>query len=213
MSDITCYCVVTVTSFLIFQDAIQCIVTQYSRGFKMRWEQLKKQLSNNNKRLKKLKTTFATPAHNHAKRKTIIAAVCILTLIALITAIEDFGSIKSVVKADSVIGIGVGIYWDKDCTNTTSALNWGFIDPNSTNNLTIYIRNEGNSAVSLRLNSSNWTPSNASNYMSLSWNYSGQVLKTNEVIPIKLTLTVSPTICDIQDFSLQTIITSVDEPS
>ena len=188
-------------------------MTQYYGCFDVIWEHLKKQLNKNNERLKKIRTSCAIPAHNHVKRKTIIAAICVLTLIALIASIEDFGSIKSVVKADSVIGIGVGIYWDKDCTNATSSLSWGSIDPNSNNNLTIYIRNEGNSAVTLRLSASNWSPSNASSYMSLSWNYTGQVLKTNEVLPIKLTLTISPTIYDIIDFSLQTTITSVSELS
>lgn len=160
-----------------------------------------------------LKTSCAIPAHNHVKRKIIIAVICVLTLIALIVSIKDFGSINSVVKADSVIGIGVGIYWDKDCTNATSSLSWGSIDPNSNNNLTIFIRNEGNSAITLRLSTSNWTPSNASSYISLSWNYTGQVLNTKEVIPIKLTLTVSSTIYDIIDFSLQTTITSVSDQS
>ena len=130
---------------------------------------------------------------------------------ALITIIPNFSPAKSIVKADSVIGIGVGIYWDKDCTNTTRSLNFRIIDANSNNDLTMYVRNEGNSAVSLMLGASNWTPPNASSYMSLSWNYSGQILKTNEVIPIKITLTVSSTICDITDFSLQTIITTVGE--
>jgi hypothetical protein len=177
----------------------------------MLWKHPKKPHRNTNKRLISLKAHFATPARNHVKRKILFATICILTLMALITVIEDLGPVKSIVKADSIIGIGVGIYWDKDCTNTTRCLNWGLIEPNSNKNLTLYLRNEGNSDVSLRLGASNWTPSNASSYMSLSWNYSGQILKTNELIPIKLTLRVSPTIADITDFSLETIITTVGQ--
>ena len=118
----------------------------------MFWEHLKKTLSKNNKRLINLKASIAIPAHNLIKRKTIFAAICILILITLITVIEDFSPAKSVVKADSVIGIGVGIYWNNACTNITRSLNWGFIDPNSSNNLTIYVRNEDNLVVSLWLN-------------------------------------------------------------
>jgi hypothetical protein len=206
-----CCCVIAVTSFLIFQDNIQYIMTQYCQGFRTIQEQMKKSLSNIKKRLRSLKAHIGTSTCNQVKRKTMFAAICILTLITLVTFIDDFGPTKSVVKADSVIGIGVGIYWDTTCTNITSSLKWGFIDPNSNNNLTINVRNEYNSAVSLRLTSANWNPSNTSNYMSLSWNYSGQILKPNEVIPLKLTLTVSPTICDITDFSLETIITTVGE--
>jgi hypothetical protein len=185
-------------------------MTQYCRRFSAFWDYLSKSLSIINAQLKNLQASFASPAHNNIKRKTIFAAICILTLLALITVNVDFGPGNSVVKADSVVGIGVGIYWDSACTNITRSLNWGFIDPNSNNNLTIYVRNEGNSAESLQLTSANWIPSNASNFISLSWNYSGQILKPNEVIPIKLTLTVSPIICDITDFTVETIITTFE---
>lgn len=106
-------------------------------------------------------------------------------------------------------GIGAGIYWDEACTNRTISLNWGVIEVGSSSNLTVYVRNEYSSAVSLRVEASNWTPSAASNYMSLNWNYTGQVLSTNEVIAVELTLTVHPTIIDITDFSFETIITTV----
>ncbi len=175
----------------------------------MFWEYFKKQPIATNKRLTSLKAHLVKPIHHHIKRKAITASICILTLIALIT-IGYFGPIKSFAKADSVLGIGVGIYWNKDCTNTTHSLNWGFIDPNSCNNLTIFVRNEGNSASSLQLTTLNWTPANASSYISLSWNYSGQILRQNEIIPVRLTLTVSPTIIDITDFSFETIITTFE---
>lgn len=163
-----------------------------------------------NKRITGPKARFSKPTHHNFKRKTVLATICILTLISLIIFIGAFGPVNSFAKADSVLGIGVGIYWNKDCTNTTHSLNWGFMDPNSRNNLTIFIRNEGNSAASLRLTTSNWNPINASSYMPLSWNYSGQIIKPNEVIPIKLTLTVSPTIIDITNFSFETIITTFE---
>ncbi len=186
-------------------------MTQYYIGFQNTMEHHNKPAINIKKRLRNLKAPIAKPNHNNIKRKTIFATICILTLMTLITVTEDLGHFKSGVKADPVTGVGVGVYWDSSCTNTTCSLNWGDISPNSKNNLTIYVRNEGNSAVSLRLTTANWTPTNASSYMSLNWNYSGQNLKTNEVIPIKLTLTVSPSISDITDFSLGTIITSVEE--
>jgi hypothetical protein len=165
----------------------------------MFWQYFKKPTSFIKTQIKILKKSFAISVHNNVKRKTIFATICILTLLSLTTFIEDFSPGISIVKADSVIGIGVGIYWDKDCTNITHSLNWGFIDPNSNNNLTVYVRNEGNSVVSLGLTTANWIPPTAPSYISLIWNYSGQNLKTNEVIPIKLTLTVSPTIIDITD--------------
>jgi hypothetical protein len=104
----------------------------------------------------------------------------------------------------------VGIYWDQACTNKTLSLKWENINAGSANILTVYIRNEFNSAASLWLGTSKWTPSTSSDYISLNWNYSGQVLSIDQVIPLKLTLTVSPTIREITDFSFNTIITTIE---
>ena len=141
----------------------------------MLWEELKKPLNMINKQLVTLKVPLHITIGKDVRRKTIFAAICILIVIALIVAIEDFSSANSVAYADSVKGIGAGIYWDEACTNRTLSLNWGVIEVGSSSNLTVYVRNEYSSAVSLRLEASNWTPSTASNYMSLNWNYTGQV--------------------------------------
>jgi hypothetical protein len=85
----------------------------------------------------------------------------------------------------------------------------GQLEAGSSNNLKVYVRNEGNSAVSLLLNTSNWIPSTTSGYITLNWNYANQVLKTNEVLPIELTLTISPTIEGTTDFRFVTTVTAI----
>jgi len=70
----------------------------------------------------------------------------------------------------------------------------------------IYVRNEAESAVSLWLATSNWTPLAALSYMTLIWTYSGRILNADEVIPMKLILDVSPTISGITDFSFDIVI-------
>jgi len=145
------------------------------------------------------------------QRKAIFTAICILTIIILGAIIQAFGSITAVAHAGSVEGLGAGIYWDQACTNRTLSLNWGFIETGSNNTLTVYIRNERNSAVSLWLRTSNWAPSASADFMSLNWNYSGQVLNADQVIPLELTLTVYPTISEITVFTFDTIITTTNE--
>jgi hypothetical protein len=157
------------------------------------------------------KVTFAQPHRSNFNRKTLLATVCLLMIVVLGAAIGDFGSSKSVVQANSVMAIGAGIYWDQACTNGTLSLNWGIIDSSSSNNLTVYVRNECNSAVTLELNTSTWTPSAASRYISLNWNYTGQILKSGEVIPIELTLKVDSAIVDITNFSFETTITAIQQ--
>ena len=142
----------------------------------------------------------------------MLAEICTLAIVVFgIISIGLSGSIKTIVYADSVNGLGVGIYWNQACTNRTLSLNWGPIEAGSNKTLTIYIKNEGNLAALLSLETSNWTPSTSTDYMSLHWNYSGQVLSVSQVIPLELTLTVCPTISGVTDFSFNTVITATEQ--
>jgi hypothetical protein len=154
-----------------------------------------------------LRVLLAVPPGIYLGKKAIFTVLSIFIIVILVAFQGIFGSNEILVHADSVKGIGVGIYWDQTCKNETLSFNWERMHAGSANNLTVYIRNEVNSAASLSLGTSNWTPSASSNYISLNWNYSGQVLRVDQVIPLELTLTVSPTIIEITDFSFNTIIT------
>lgn len=116
---------------------------------------------------------------------------------------------KTVSSGGSVKGVGVGIYWDNACTNTVSSINWGVLDPGSNKNVTVYIRNEGNAPATLSETTQSWSPSTASSYLALNWNYAGQTMSVNQVLQVKLTLTVSPTISAIAGFSFDITITAM----
>jgi hypothetical protein len=168
---------------------------------------LKKAPDKFNKEGVNLKAQRVISTGNHARRKVILAAICLLTVFVFGTVIVTVSN-SNFVHASSVNGVGVGIYWDPACTNSTLSLNLGNIEAGSNNTLTLYIRNEMSSEVSLSLNTINYTPSSSSNYISLNWNYSGQVLSPGQVIPLELTLTVLPNIIGISNFSFNTIITA-----
>jgi hypothetical protein len=108
-----------------------------------------------------------------------------------------------------VKGIRIGIYWNVACTNRASSINWGIIDPGSNKTVTVYIRNEGRAAATLSEAVQNWNPSTVSSYVTLDWNYSGQTLRVNQVVPIKLTLAVLPTVSGITNFSFDATITAI----
>jgi hypothetical protein len=122
-----------------------------------------------------------------------------LSAVQVNRTISNIGSIK---------GVGVGVYWNRACTNRTSSANWGVIDPGTSKTLTVYVKNEGNAATTLSMATQNWNPSTASSYLTLSWNYTGQTLSVNQVLQIRLTLTVSSTISGITSFSFDIIITA-----
>lgn len=115
---------------------------------------------------------------------------------------------KTVSNTGSVTGVGVGVYSDQACTSAVSSISWGMIDPGSNSNRTVYIRNDGNAAATLSLTTSNWNPTTASSYMTLTWNYGGQSLNPNQVVQVRLTLAVSSSVNGITNFSFDITITA-----
>ena len=113
---------------------------------------------------------------------------------------------RTITNAGSVKTIGVGVYWDQAMTNPVSSISWGSIEPGSNVNKTVYIRNEGNAPATLSMTTSNWNPSSASSYMTLSWNYGGQTLAVNEVRQVIFTLAVSSSVTGVTSFSFDITI-------
>jgi len=107
----------------------------------------------------------------------------------------------------SVKAIGVGVYWDSSCSNQVTSINWGTVQPGSTKNMNVYIKNEGNAPETLSLETQNWSPAIASTYISLTWDYNGQVINVGGVIQVKLTLSVLNAIEGVTNFSFDIVIT------
>ena len=101
---------------------------------------------------------------------------------------------------------GVGVYWDQNCTSSVHSFDWGIVEPDSLKNATVFVRNEGNGASSLFLAADNWSTSNASDFISLNWDYSGYTLLPNQVTKVVLTLFIASNIEGVKDFTFDIII-------
>jgi hypothetical protein len=131
----------------------------------------------------------------------------LLSIVALIVLASGFmQSSVRIVGRGTVKAVGVGVFWDSNCTSPVSFIDWGMVEPGSMNNVTVYVRNEGNVAASISLTTDNWNPSNASDYLALSWNYDSRQLNPLEVAQVTLTLTVSSSVQGITSFSFDIII-------
>jgi len=115
---------------------------------------------------------------------------------------------RTVSSVGTVKGIGVGVYSEYACTNRVTSINWGVLEPGSNKIITIYVRNEGNAATTLSETTQNWNPATASSYLTLGWNYAGQTINVNQVLQVRLTLTLSSTVSGITNFSFDIVITS-----
>jgi len=123
-----------------------------------------------------------------------------------LTAWGLLSSSRTVQSHGTVKTVNVGAYWNSGCTNATVAIDWGTLSPGAAANVSFYVRNEGNWPVRLGLTTQNWSPVNASSYMSLSWNREGQTLAVGNVTLATLTLNVSSSISGVANFSFDTVI-------
>jgi len=129
---------------------------------------------------------------------SVVAATSVMALLTTQKTLSGTGTIKAV---------GIGVYWDLPCTNATSSLNFGLLEPGGSKNFTLYLKNNGNSPLTLSMTTQNWNPSTASSFMTLTWNREGQQISPNQVIQFVITLSVSPSVTGISSFSFDIIIT------
>jgi len=149
--------------------------------------------------------------HFFAKRKQtslllVVTAALILNVFLLNTIAGQLMYSTSLQSYGTVQTIGVAAYKESNCVTLMSDVNWGNVVPGGSITKTVYIRNEGNSALTLSLNAENWNPTSATNYLTLSWNYGGQTIQPNQVVQITLTLSVSQSINGIETFYFDIII-------
>lgn len=143
------------------------------------------------------------------RRKVVVMLVALVTVASSSFLLNSFGQIvfrRTFSSHGTVKAFGVGVYWDSNCSIPVSSIDWGLVEPESASNLTFYIRNEGDDAVTLFLGAENWNPENASNYLTLKWDYAGQTINPSEVVQVTLSLLASPGVEDLTDFSFDVII-------
>jgi len=135
----------------------------------------------------------------------VITALAVTSLIAYYRA-PNYGSVKAV---------KVGVYSDKDCKNNLTSIDWGLLAPGTTSTKIIWIKNIGNTKITLNMTTDNWKPINASNYVKLNWNCTGQVLNVNQTIRAALTMNVLEAVkeTEITEFSFDIVIIGTENTS
>ena len=113
---------------------------------------------------------------------------------------------RVIASTGTVKTIGVEAYWDEQCTDVVTSIGWGMIEPGTSKKSMIYVKNEGNSVITLFLNTGNWSPASAENYLSLSWDYTGETLQPNQVLLLTITLNVAQNVAGITSFTFDIII-------
>ena len=102
--------------------------------------------------------------------------------------------------------LGLEAYWDINCTNVASNLDWGTLEPGDVQLITIYLKNSGNSAMILSLVAENFVPFISSNYLNVTWNREVSGLAIGQVLQADITLNVSKSITGINNFSFDIVL-------
>jgi hypothetical protein len=119
------------------------------------------------------------------------------------------GYLDNMTIVESVgVGKSIEVYWDSNCTSVVGSIQWGTLYAGESTNVTVYVRNEGESATILSLSASDWSPIEAANYLSINWNYSGFSVKPGDVVAIDLFLAVDLGVTGISDYAVDVNISS-----
>jgi hypothetical protein len=115
---------------------------------------------------------------------------------------------QSVLSKGKLTVINLGVYSNSACTSNLASIDFGSIYSGSSSNITLWVKNVGNSNETLSLTTNTWSPVSVSQWLTLSWNQAGTVLTQNQVVAANLTLNVSPSVDpSLSNFTFNVVIT------
>jgi hypothetical protein len=144
-------------------------------------------------------------------RVGVILAIAMTGIVVSVLATTVLTAYQRIPNAGNVKAVRVGVYEDIDCSINITSIDWLFLEPEETVNKTVYIKNLGNMPLMINMATENWDPTLASEHITLNWNREGYVLTTTmPVVQAVLTLSVSPNIDGVTNFSFDIIITGTE---
>lgn len=105
--------------------------------------------------------------------------------------------------------VNLGVYFDNATTREVSSIDWGIVYPDDQIQYTIYLQNKGNVNCQLLMNTTDWTPPEAQDLITFTWNYNGALIEPDTIIQVTVLLNTSAQLVDIEQFSFNIIITCI----
>lgn len=131
-------------------------------------------------------------------------------MVGLILTVTTAGLLsvsQTVSSTGTVTAVNVGVYEDSACTQTLTSIDWGTISPGNSVTRTVYVKNTGNTPITLSMTKTGWNPAGADGPITVTWNKEGTALSAGQSTAATLTLTVSSGISGITTFSVNIVIT------
>jgi hypothetical protein len=117
---------------------------------------------------------------------------------------------QTVASNGTVSSVNVGVYTNSQCNQNCTSLTWGTIDPGDSTSKTVYVKNTGTVPITISMTTESWTPTNANNYLTLTWNRQNTVIDPGESTPATITLSVDSNTGSLTSFSFNIVITGAE---
>ncbi len=141
---------------------------------------------------------------NERTKRIYVLLIALLAFVSLLVSSELL--LGAILPTATINNMGtvktIGVLCD------TSSIAWGWMAPSDSKTVVVNVQAAGTVNVTLVMNTTNWNPPIASAYLTVTWNYSGEIV-TTEWTPVALTLTVDPTIQNVTAFNFDIILTGV----
>ena len=108
----------------------------------------------------------------------------------------------------NIVTVNVAVFSDPACTIQIVMIDWGTLAPGESKTVICYIKSLSNVDSSFSMSAATWNSTQASLYLSVSWNREGYIAKSNEVVPASFTLHVDSSVQNITGFSFDVIISA-----
>ena len=132
----------------------------------------------------------------------LVAVVSVAASALIALSLSDSGSEIYIPSVATIKTIGVETYWDQNGASKAETLSWDEIklekvewdqitmEPVDT---TVYVKSVSNFRVTMDIFLSDWSPTEISDYLTVSWDYAGAEMDPGEIIPVKITLSAPST--------------------
>lgn len=143
-------------------------------------------------------------------RKISTGAIIAITMVGLILTVTTAGLLsvsQTVSSSGTVTAVNVGVYSDSACTTALTSIDWGTIPPGNSVTRTIYVKNTGNTAITLSMTKTGWNPTTANGPITITWDKEAAALGVGASTAATITLSVSSSISGITSFSVNIVIT------
>ena len=136
-----------------------------------------------------------------------ISLLFLIFVLGLISGLA-LGTLRTEYRVQNVSTIktlGVGVYYDQNCTMQVASIDWGILERSSCATKTVYSKSLSNVDVTLHVYADNWNPPECEQYMALTANPNNATVQPKEAVMISLTLNIAHNITDITTFSFDIV--------